>query len=111
MLHYLVPFVLLRLLDDSDPDKLILDGAGLLMATIAADAVMQWLKQVGSRPRYKYLLTLEDPASEFRNWWQMIPHLADGNDNYQSWPSGRMSIVSVLYRLFYAELADTFHSP
>ena len=99
VLYAWVPFVVLRLLDDSDPDKLILVGAALLTATIAADAVMQWLKQVASRPRYKYLMTLEDPALEFRNWWQMIPHLAGSNDHYQSWPSGHMSIVSVLFAL------------
>ena len=99
VLYAAVPFVVLRLLDDSDPEKLILVGAALIVATVAADALMQWLKQVGSRPRYKYLLTLEDPASEFRNWWQMIPNLAGSNDNYQSWPSGHMSIVSVLFAL------------
>ena len=94
-----VAFAMLRLLDDSDPDKLIAVGAMLLIASVAADAVMQWLKQVGSRPRPKYLLTLEDPASEFRNWWQIVPNLAGNNDNYQSWPSGHMSIVSVLFAL------------
>ncbi len=94
-----VPPVVGRLLDDSDPDKLIAVGAALLVISFSADAVMQWLKQVGSRPRPKYLLTLEDPASEFRNWWQMVPHLAGSNDSYQSWPSGHMSIVSVLFAL------------
>lgn len=94
-----VPLVTLRLLDDSDPDRLILVGAALLTATIASDAVMQWLKQVGSRPRYKYLLTLEDPAAEFRNWWEMIPYLAGNNDSHQSWPSGHLSIVSTLFAL------------
>lgn len=99
VLYAWVPFVTARLLDDSDPDKLIAIGAALWVATFAADAVMQWLKQVGSRPRPKYLLTLEDPASEYRGWWQMIPHLAGSNDSYQSWPSGHMSIVSVLFAL------------
>lgn len=98
-LYAWVPFVMLRLLDDSDSDKLILVGAALLMTTVAADAVMQWLKQVGSRPRYKYLMTLEDPSREYLNWWQMIPNLAGNNDNYQSWPSGHMSIVSILFAL------------
>ena len=98
-LYALVPFIVSRLLDDSDPDKLIAVGCALLVATVAADAVMQWLKQVGSRPRPKYLLTLEAPFLEFRNWWQMIPHLAGNNDNFQSWPSGHMSIVSVLFSL------------
>lgn len=94
-----VAFAMTRLLDDSDPDKLIAVGAALLVASVAADAVMQWLKQVGSRPRPKYLLTLEDPASGFRNWWEIVPNLAGTNDNYQSWPSGHMSIVSTLFAL------------
>ena len=59
---------MIRLLDDSDPDKLIALGAALIVSSIAADAVMQWLKQVGSRPRPKYLITLEDPISEFRQY-------------------------------------------
>ena len=94
-----VPFAVARLLDDSDPVRLILVGAALLMICFMADVAMQWLKQVGSRPRYKYLLTLEDPASEFRNWYQRIPNLAGTNDNYMSWPSGHMSIVSVLFAM------------
>ncbi len=98
-LYAAAAFAVFRLLDDSDPDKLILVGAALLISCVAADAVMQWLKQVGSRPRPKYLMTLQDPTSEFRNWWQMVPNLAGGNDNFQSWPSGHMSIVSVLVAL------------
>ncbi len=99
VLYAWVPFATCRLLDDSDPTKLILVGAALLIVCFMADVSMQWLKQVGSRPRYKYLLTLEDSASEFRNWYQMIPNLAGTNDNYMSWPSGHMSIVSVLFAL------------
>lgn len=99
VLYAAAAFVINRLLDDSDPDKLIAVGVTLLIASIAADAVMQWLKQVGSRPRPKYLLTLEDPASGYRNWWEIIPNLAGSNDSFQSWPSGHMSIVSVLFAL------------
>ena len=58
-----------------------------------------WLKQVGSRPRYKYLITLEDPKSEYRNWWQMTPNLAGSNDNFKSWPSGNMTIASMMFAL------------
>ena len=94
-----VAFLMIRLLDDSDPDKLIAVGATLLVASVAADAVMQWLKQVGSRPRPKYLLTMNEPASGFRSWWEIVPNLAGTNDNYQSWPSGHMSIVSVLFAM------------
>ena len=38
-----------------------------------------------------YLITLEEPMSEYRNWWQKIPNLAGSNDNFKSWPSGNMT--------------------
>ena len=99
VLYAWVPFVVIRLLDQADPDKLIAVGAAILIAGIAADNVNLWLKQVASRPRYKYLITLEDPASEYRNWWQMIPNLAGSNDNFKSWPSGNMTIASMMFSL------------
>ena len=99
VLYGWVPFAVIRLVDDSNPDKLIAVGAAILIAGIAADNVNLWLKQVASRPRYKYLITLEDPKSEFRNWWQMIPNLAGSNDNFKSWPSGNMTIASMMFSL------------
>jgi hypothetical protein len=99
VLYAWIPFVMIRLLDDGDPDRLIAVGAAVLAAGIAADNVNLWLKQAASRPRYKYLLTLDDPASEFRNWWQMVPNLAGSNDNYKSWPSGNMTIASMMFPL------------
>lgn len=99
VLYGWVPFAVIRLLDDTDPDKLILIGAAILVSALVTDAVMQWLKQVGSRPRYKYLITLEDPSSEFRQWWQMIPNLAGTDDSYQSWPSGHMTLAGSLFML------------
>lgn len=99
ILYSWVPFVVIRMADDSNPDKLIAVGAAILIAGIAADNVNLWLKQVASRPRYKYLITLEDPKSEFRNWWQMIPNLAGSNDNFKSWPSGNMTIASMMFSL------------
>lgn len=99
VLYAWVPFVTVRLLDGSDPDKLIAVGAAILIAGIAADNVNLWLKQVASRPRYKYLITLENPLSEYRNWWQMVPNLAGSNDNFKSWPSGNMTIASMMFSL------------
>ena len=98
-LYAWVPFVTVRLLDDADPDKLIAVGAAILAAGITADNVNLWLKQVASRPRYKYLITLENPESEFRQWWQMVPNLAGSNDNFKSWPSGNMTIASMMFSL------------
>jgi len=99
VLYAWVPIVCYFLFDDIDPDKLIAVGAAILVAGLVADNVQQWLKQVGSRPRYKYLLTLDEPASEYRNWWQMMPNLAGDNDSYKSWPSGHMMISAMTFSL------------
>ena len=99
VLYAWVPFVMIRLLDDSDPDKLIAVGAAILVAGLTADNTNLWLKQAASRPRYKYLITLEDPVSEFRNWWQMVPNLAGSDDSFKSWPSGNMTIASMMFSL------------
>ena len=99
VLYAWVPFVTMKLADKADPNKLIAVGAAILVAGIVADNVNLWLKQVASRPRYKYLITLDDPKSEFRQWWQMAPNLAGSNDNYKSWPSGNMTIASMMFSL------------
>ena len=99
VLYSWVPFVVIRLVDDNNPDKLIAVGASILIAGIAADNINLWLKQVASRPRYKYLITLDDPRAEFRNWWQMVPNLAGSDDSFKSWPSGNMTIASMMFAL------------
>ncbi len=99
ILYAWVPIVCHKLLDDSKTAKLIAVGAAILIAGVLADNVNLWLKQVASRPRYKYLITLDDPISEFRNWWQMIPNLAGSNDNFKSWPSGNMTIAAMMFSL------------
>ena len=99
VLYSWVPFVMIRVLDDRNPDRLIAVGAAILVAGIAADNVNLWLNQAASRPRYKYLITLDDPMSEFRQWWQMVPNLAGSNDNYKSWPSGNMTIAAMMFAL------------
>lgn len=97
---YIWPMVVCsRILDDRQPDRLIAVGAAILVAGVLSDNVNLWLKQVASRPRYKYLLTLDDPVREFRNWWQMVPNLAGGDDSFKSWPSGNMTIASMLFSL------------
>ena len=88
-----------KVLDDRDADKLIAVGTVILTAGVLSDNVNLWLKQVASRPRYKYLLTLDEPASEFRNWWQMIPYMAGSDDSYKSWPSGNMTIAAMMFSL------------
>ena len=45
------------------------------------------------------LLTLPEPAAEFRNWWQFRPNLAGSNDNFKSWPSLNMTIAAMMFSL------------
>ena len=99
VLYAWVPIVILKVLDRSNPDRLIAVGAAILVAGIAADNINLWLKQVGSRPRYKYLITLDEPLSEFRQWWQMRPNFAGSDDSFKSWPSGNMTIASMMFSL------------
>ena len=99
LLYSWVPLVMVKILDDTNPDKLIAIGAAILVAGIVSDNVNLWLKQVSSRPRYKYLITLENPMSEYRQWWEMVPNLAGSNDNFKSWPSGNMTIASMMFSL------------
>ena len=108
VLYSWVPFVLYKVLDDTDADKLIAIGAVILIAGIVSDYVNLWLKQVASRPRYKYLITLDKPISEYRQWWQMVPNLAGSNDNFKSWPSGNMTIAAMMFSL--PMLTDAFKS-
>ena len=97
---YVWPMLLCgKMLDEKDADKLIAVGAAILIAGVVSDNVNLWLKQLASRPRYKYLITLDDPRSEFRNWWQMIPNLAGSNDSFKSWPSGNMTIAAMMFSL------------
>lgn len=99
VLYAWVPFVTYSIFDEENTDKLIMTGCAILIAGIVADNVNLWLKQVASRPRYKYLITLDNPLSEYRNWWQMVPNLAKTNDNFKSWPSGNMTIASMMFAL------------
>jgi len=94
-----VPVLFYFVLDDSKSDALLVIGIAILVSGILSDCVNVWLKQVASRPRYKYLITLDDPKSEYRNWWEMIPNVAGSNDNFKSWPSGNMAISAMMFSL------------
>ena len=92
-----VPLLFYFILDDTNPSELIAIGVTILVAGVISDCLNLWLKQVGSRPRFKYLLTLEDPRSEFKNWWQWNPYFAESKDSFKSWPSGNMAIASMMF--------------
>ena len=86
------------IIDDENADMLLAIGSVILLAGIFSGFVNYGLKLIGCRPRYRYLLTLDDPASEYRNWWQMIPYLKD-ESSFRSWPSGHMTEATVMLTL------------
>lgn len=99
VLYSWVPLVFYFILDDANPNALFAVGITILLAGVVSDCTNLWLKQVGSRPRFKYLLTLTNPKANFRNWWEMNPYKAGSNDNFKSWPSGNMTIATMMFSL------------
>ena len=95
-LYSWVPIVFYFILDDSDSTTLLFTGIIILLGGVIADLVNVWLKQIASRPRYSYLITLEKPIDSFKNWWQMSPYKAGSNDNFKSWPSGNLMIATMM---------------
>lgn len=85
-----VSFVTYILLDRTKTDTLLAIGLVIIISGIISMSVNDWLKYFACRPRYRYLITLDDPISEFKNWWEMSPYLVD-ESNFKSWPSGHMT--------------------
>ena len=73
-------------------------GSVILLAGMFSEFINTGLKIIACRPRYKYLITLDDPTSEYRNWWEMIPYLKD-ESNFRSWPSGHMTKATIMLAL------------
>ena len=94
----LTAYLAYLIIDDENADMLLAVGSVILLSGIFSEFINSWLKIVGCRPRYKYLLTLGDPASEFRNWWEMIPYLKD-ESSFRSWPSGHMTKATIMLAL------------
>ena len=94
----LTAFLAYQIIDDEHADILLAVGSVILLAGIFSEFINTGLKVIGCRPRYRYLLTLDDPASEYKNWWEMIPYLKD-ESNFRSWPSGHMTKATIALTL------------
>lgn len=105
-----IPFFMEIILDERKHILLITVGCIILVAGLTSHLCNDWLKQVGSRPRFKYLLTLENPIQEFRNWWEMLPYFAGSNDSFKSWPSGHMTYATMVFALpMFADVVKSNH--
>jgi membrane-associated phospholipid phosphatase len=91
----LIAFIAYKIIDDDNANKLIAVGSIIFATGVLSIQVNEWLKDVGSRPRFKYLITLDDPISEFRNWWQIMPYISAEN-TFKSWPSGHMTYATIM---------------
>ena len=60
VLYSWVPVVFYFVLDDSNPKVLISVAVVILLGGVVSDCVNLLLKQVASRPRYKYLITFKN---------------------------------------------------
>ena len=109
LIYAWVPVVCYFIIDDSNPERLIAVGVTILVAGVVSDCISLWLKQLASRPRYYYLITLDNPREAFRNWWEWNPYAAGNNDAFKSWPSGNMMIAAIacMYPLFVANCKKT----
>ena len=101
----IVSFVFYKLFDKTKTETLLAAGLVIIISGILSITLNDFLKYFACRPRYRYLITLEDPAAEFKNWWEMSPYLKD-ESNYRSWPSGHMTRSIMMLAL--PMIADLF---
>ena len=94
----LVAFLAYILISDLNPKRLICVGTVIIVGGIFGEVINDMLKLIASRPRYKYLITLDDPLSEFRNWWEMVPYLKD-DTLFKSFPSAHMNKATIILTL------------
>ena len=93
-----VTFLAYQIIDDQQAEQLIAIGSVILIAGMFSEYINTWLKVVGCRPRYRYLITLENPISEYKNWWEMMPYIKD-ESSFRSWPSGHMTKATIMFTL------------
>ena len=91
----LVSFIAYKIIDDEKANQLIAIGSVILIAGVYSEHLNELLKDIGNRPRYKYLITLDNPISEFKNWWEITPFLKN-DDLFMSWPSGHMTKATIM---------------
>jgi membrane-associated phospholipid phosphatase len=83
-----------------DKAMLIRVGLAVLAAMLVQLAVLYVLKQIGSRPRFRYLIdpTKNTTGEIFREWWQFginLSSFSKADDYHRSWPSGHTATASM----------------
>ena len=104
----LTAYLAYLILDDENADMLLAVGSVILLAGIFSELINTGLKIVGCRPRYKYLLTLDDPASEYRNWWVLGYNRIHMNAHFLTDVCFGVLITYCLYALTYKLVFSIF---
>jgi len=93
-----IAFPLVR---NSDNKQLIRTGLLLTLSFVVSLALIEGLKLLNCRPRYRFLISdeLNTEGVAFRNWWEFRPFSVTSGDFYKSWPSGHTGYTSTLLTL------------
>ncbi len=79
-----------------DKKGLIITGCIIIGVIILQLGVVESLKNLASRPRYRYLISDQNIVNDtFKYWYNWTPFSAK-NDNFKSWPSGHTATSGVM---------------
>lgn len=84
------------LLDHNEQDRLLKVGLIIVIAMLAQFLVLNLLKYLGGRPRYRFLIdeTRNINQESYLNWYQFQPFKFK-DDFHKSWPSGHTATAAV----------------
>lgn len=79
---------------------LIISGCIIVFVMLVQFGLIEFLKNLNSRPRYRYLIdsSLNTTNESFLPWWNFTPFTAK-NDYHKSWPSGHTATAGVMLTL------------
>ncbi len=87
-------------LDHHNLDNSLKLGLVILLASLLQLLLINLLKKIGCRPRYRFLIdtSLNTEGDVFRPWYLFQPFAKSG-DNFKSWPSGHVGTATLTLML------------
>ena len=86
-------------IDDDNPKLLIKIALLILICFISLEFINAFLKEIISRPRFKYLHGLKNDYADYLGWWVFRPYAGGGSSNFGSAPSKHMFVMVVIFVL------------
>ncbi len=93
-------FLAILFLDHHNLDNCLKLGLIIFLASLLQLLLINLLKKIGCRPRYRYLIdtTLNTDGDTFLPWYLFQPFQKSG-DNFKSWPSGHVGTATLTLML------------